>query len=138
MITKTEQYALRAAIQLARRYEAGPVQSSTLARQTGIPANYMSKVLHQLGQHDVVVSERGRKGGFRLSRAPESITLSELLAPFAPTEGRARCLLGRKECSDDDPCPAHAHWKGAKQMIGDFFHNTTLGDVIAEGVDSGT
>lgn len=137
MISKTEEYALRAAIHLARHYEAGSVRSSTLARETGIPANYMSKVLHQLARHGVVVSERGRNGGFRLSRAPGTITLSQLLAPFAPPEGRARCLLGRDECSDDDPCAAHAHWKGARQMIGDFFQETTLGAVIEEAVDSG-
>jgi Rrf2 family protein len=133
MISKTEEYALRAAIHLARLHANGPVRSSTLARVTGIPANYLSKVLHQLGRHGVVVSERGRNGGFRLARDPAEVTLAELLFPFAPQAGRARCLLGQEECSDDDPCPAHKHWKGAKAMIGDFFSQTTLGDVIADG-----
>ena len=134
MISKTEEYALRAAVHLARRYEEGSVRSSTLAQVTGIPSNYLSKVLHQLSRHGVVVSERGRGGGFRLSREPSSITLADLLSPFAPQAGRARCLLGREECSDEDPCAAHHHWKHAKRVIGDFFAHTTLGDVIASSV----
>lgn len=132
MISKTEEYALRAAIQLARHHGEQPVRASALAHETGVPTNYMSKILHKLGRSGVVVSERGRGGGFRLSRAPASVTLSELLMPFAPQNGRERCLLGRDECSDADPCSAHYRWKDAKQKIADFFSQTTLADVIAE------
>lgn len=130
MISKTEEYALRAAIHLAWRYEDGPVRSSDLAEVANVPSNYLSKVLHQLSRHGVVVSERGRRGGFHLSRHPSSVTLADLLAAFTPQEGRARCLLGRDVCSDEDPCPAHHHWKLARRAIEDFFANTTLGDVI--------
>ena len=133
MISKTEEYALRAAIHLARRYERGPVRSRTLAQVTSIPSNYLSKVLHQLSRYGVVTSERGRGGGFRLSRDPGLITLAELLSPFAPQAERARCLLGRDECSDEDPCPAHHHWRDAQREIRNFFANTTLGDVVASG-----
>ena len=131
MISKTEEYALHAGIHLARQYDVGSVRSSTLAEVADIPPNYLSKVLHQLSRHGVVTSERGRLGGFRLSRDPASITLADLLAPFAPRAGRARCVLGREECLDEDPCPAHEHWKDAKRLIGEFFANTTLGDVVA-------
>lgn len=130
VISKTEEYALRAAILLARRYADGPVRSHELAAAADIPSNYLSKVLHQLGRHGVVVSERGRRGGFRLSRDPSSVTLADLVSPFAPHAGWSRCLLGRDVCSDEDPCPAHYYWKDAKRVIGDFFANTTLGDVI--------
>lgn len=109
------------------------MRSGTLAEITGIPSNYLSKVLHQLSRHGVVTSERGRGGGFRLSRAPSSVSLADLLSPFAPAAGRDRCLLGREECSDEDPCPAHHFWKSAQREIRDFFANTTLGDVIASG-----
>lgn len=138
MISRTEKYALRAAIRLARYHQHGPVRAAVLANETGIPSNYLSKVLHTLGKHGVVKSERGRNGGFRLARDPDELALHELLAPFAPESRRVGCLLRRGDCSDVDPCPAHEHWKGARQMIADFFAHTTLADVVAGAPDLGT
>ncbi len=135
MISNTEKYALRAAIRLARHHREGPIQAGVLAREAGIPSNYLSKVLHTLARHGVVQSERGRNGGFRLAQDPDHLPLRELLAPFAPESGRVGCLLRRGDCSDEDPCPAHGHWKGARQMVADFFAHTTLGDVVAGGLD---
>ena len=132
MISRTEKYALRAAIRLASRHHEGPVRAAVLAVEAGIPKNYLSKLLHTLGKHGVVTSERGRHGGFRLAREPDDLLLREILAPFAPDRGRIGCLLRRGDCSDDDPCPAHEHWKGARGVITDFFQNTSLGDVIPD------
>ena len=130
MVSKTEEYALRAAVYLALRHGVGVVRAREMARSTGIPANYLSKILHQLARSGVVTSERGRTGGFRLARAPEELTLSDVLSPFEPQVQRSRCLLGRPECSDDHPCGAHARWKVVKEAALDFMEKTSLADVI--------
>ena len=133
MVSKTEEYALRAAVCLARRHGSGVVRAREMARVTGIPANYLSKILHQLGRAGIVISERGRAGGFRLARDPAELTLASVVAPFEPQVQRARCLLGRPECSDDNPCGAHPRWKNIKEATLDFLENTTLADVMQDG-----
>jgi len=130
MLSKTEEYALRAAIHMARHATGEPIPAGRLASLTGIPANYLSKVLHQLTRHGVIESVRGRHGGFRLSRSPRQVTLARLLEPFGPTAGRARCLLGREECSVDAPCAVHACWEEAQDAIVEFFSRTTLATVL--------
>ena len=130
MLSRTEEYALRAAVCLARHYGDGARRARDIARETGVPANYMSKILHQLARAGVVHSERGRTGGFRLAGPPEEFQLSTVVGPFEPQIERTRCLLGRPECSDEHPCGAHDRWKVIKEAALDFMEGTSLADVI--------
>lgn len=130
MISKTEEYALRAVVYLAQCGGDDPVRATRMAAATGIPSNYLSKILHQLARHGVVTSERGRKGGFRLAREPHDVTIASVIEPFGSRAERRRCLLGRPECSDANPCGAHSGWKVVKERITSFFADTTVGDVI--------
>lgn len=130
MVSRTEEYALRAAVCLATHHGSGTVRAGDMAQATGIPRNYLSKILHQLAKAGVVVSERGRAGGFQLAADPADLTLATVLAPFEPQVERTRCLLGRPECSDANPCGAHDRWKHIKEATVQFLNGTTLADVI--------
>ena len=125
MLSRTEEYALRAAVCLARHYGDGARRARDIARETGVPANYMSKILHQLARAGVVRSERGRTGGFRLAGPPEEFLLSTVVGPFEPQIERTRCLLGRPECSDEYPCGAHERWKVIKEAALEFLEGTS-------------
>ena len=54
------------------------------------------------------------------------------MSPFEPQVERTRCLLGRPECSDTNPCGAHDRWKVIKEATLDFLNGTTLADVIQD------
>ncbi len=133
MVSRTEEYALRAAVCLARRYGEGTVRARDMAKATGIPANYLSKILHQLALAGVVVSERGRAGGFTLAAPPSTVALATVVAPFEPQVQRTRCLLGLPQCSDSNPCGAHERWRVIKEATLKFLSDTTLADVIESG-----
>lgn len=138
MVSRTEEYALRAAVCLAKQYGTGAVRARDMAQETGIPRNYLSKILHQLGRAGVVISQRGRAGGFQLAARPAELTLAAVLAPFEPQVERTRCLLGRPECSDSNPCGAHDRWKHIKEATLQFLEGTTLADVIVDTGELGT
>jgi len=132
LLSRTQEYALRAAVFLGRSHEAGSRRTAELANETSIPRNYLSKILHQMARQGLIDSERGRSGGVRLARSPDRITLDEIIAPFrAATESR-RCVLGRPECSDEFPCGAHDRWKDVAGPVEDFFQTTTIAEVMAE------
>ncbi len=133
MVSRTEEYALRAAVCLARRYGTGTVRARDMAKATGIPANYLSKILHQLAKAGVVASERGRSGGFTLAAPPSTVVLASVVAPFEPQVQRTRCLLGLPQCSDSNPCGAHERWRTIKEATLEFLNHTTLADVIDDG-----
>ncbi len=129
MLSGTAEYALRAIVYLAQHPE-GPVRAGDLAAAASVPQNYLSKVLHELARQGVLTSSRGKHGGFRLAIDPERLTLQRVVAPFDEVTQRKRCVLGRPECSDRRPCPAHHRWKSVAEEINRFFRETTVADLL--------
>lgn len=106
------------------------VGGEELSRQTGIPRNYLSKILLILGNAGLIEAVRGNAGGYRLAAAPEEIPLVRAVELFERSVSKRACLLGlRNICSDQDPCTAHEAWKPAKSAYFDFLETTTLSDI---------
>lgn len=136
MLNQTAEYALRTAVYLTEQWEHGPVIASDLAAKLDIPANYLSKILHQLAKDGLLTSQRGKLGGFKLARPPEEITLTEVIAAFDPVDEQRRCLLGRPVCSDRTPCRAHNRWREHAAGFAKFFHETTLAMLVPSPVEN--
>lgn len=130
MLSGTAEYALRAVVELARQPNGQRLRASELAEITGVPRNYMGKILHELARAGVLDSSRGKWGGFRLSVPPDQLPLLRVVALFDRLDTKRQCLLGRMECSDRDPCPAHRRWKAAAEQIASFFRETTVADLL--------
>jgi Rrf2 family protein len=77
MLTRTAEYALRAAAYLAAH--PGESTAEAIAVATGVPPRYLAKVLGALCRAGVARSRRGPGGGFTLARRADSITLSEIV-----------------------------------------------------------
>jgi Rrf2 family cysteine metabolism transcriptional repressor len=75
---KTE-YGLVALIELAAAYPTGErVQTGEICRRHGMPERYLEQMLTALRKGGYLGSVRGPKGGYRLTRAPELITVAEV------------------------------------------------------------
>ena len=130
MFTLSGEYALRAMIYLAQHADDHPVSGKSVAKDAGIPEQYLSKVLGDLVRAGVLEGSRGRHGGFKLSRAPQTIHLQEVLAPFEPTlTNRRQCPFGNAACSDEFPCAGHDRWKTVREAYKGFLCETTIYDV---------
>lgn len=130
LVSKTSRYALQAATHLAECWmDDEAARAGEIAVQTGIPKNYLSKILHQLARQGVCVSERGRNGGFRLARDPAKITLAAVVETVEPGLSEQHCILGRPRCSDRNPCLAHTSWKSLSEDLRRFLNETSLADL---------
>lgn len=133
MLSQTAEYALRAVLYLAEHPAGRPVRVAEMANALQIPRNYLSKILHQLARSGVLVSLRGKAGGFQLGARPDRLALSAVVTPFDRIEERRRCLLGRAQCSDRTACAAHDRWKNVGDTVAAFFHDTTIADLVGRG-----
>jgi Rrf2 family protein len=133
MLSNTGTYALRAVIHLAEHEGEGPIRVDDVAAALDVPRNYLSKVMNTLVKEGVLRSSRGPTGGFELAAPATELTLARVLEPFERVNGRRRCLLGRGECDDADPCAVHELWSGVATDVAAFFRDTALDDVLAEG-----
>ncbi len=132
-LTATARYALKAVVALARLETDGraAVPMAEIAGVTGVPRNYLSKILHRLTVEGVLRSTRGPGGGFSLAVPAETLLLATVIAPFG-TDGRGiLCLLEDRPCDLDRPCVAHDEWVGVARVVADFFQTMTVGQLVA-------
>ncbi|MGB0460623.1 MAG: RrF2 family transcriptional regulator [Opitutales bacterium] len=79
------EYACRVMAQLGRTHGQGSMAHvETLAEAEDVPANYLVQILNELRTAGLILSKRGKQGGYALSRAPERILLSEIVQALDP------------------------------------------------------
>ena len=78
-LSRTVAYALQATLQLARRESEAPVPCSRLAAEGEMPERFLLQILRNLVAHGILQSTRGVEGGYTLGRAPEEISLLEVI-----------------------------------------------------------
>lgn len=136
MLSGTAEYALRAVLFLADHADRRSVPVGQVADALRLPHNYLSKILHELARTDVLVSARGKHGGFRLARPAGEISLRSIVTPFDRVAVGRTCLLGRVQCSDRTACAVHWRWKSLAEDVAAFFHDTTVADLRSKATVS--
>ncbi|TSA50218.1 MAG: Rrf2 family transcriptional regulator [Nitrosomonadales bacterium] len=126
LISRTSQYAIQSLIYIATQSQDKPVLSREAAERLHVPSAYLAKIMQTLCKGGVLASFRGRLGGFRLSEAPEKITLMRILLITEGANFTKDCVLGLKVCSDETACPMHQKWLPIKQEIIAMLNDQTL------------
>ena len=103
----TAEYALRAMAQLAMLPAPATARAKDLSVATGIPPDYISKVLRRMVRDGLLHSQRGHGGGFRLARPPAEISFADILASVDEGLDPERCAFGQGTCGAGAPCPLH-------------------------------
>jgi len=112
------------------RPEGDARAASDVSGNTKIPQPTVSKVLKLLARAGLVVSERGKNGGYRLARAAEAITVAEIVdaveGPIAVTE----CSAVQRGCCDlEGHCPTETNWVRINDAIRQALRGITLSDM---------
>ena len=89
-LTRHTDYALRVLIHLAVA-PSGRATIGEIADAYALSRNHLMKVVHHLGQGGFLDTQRGRGGGFTLARAPEAITLGDVIRHSEPDMNMADC-----------------------------------------------
>ena len=132
ILSKTGDYALRAVLAIAQSSGGAASRSSDLARRLRVPHNYLTKILHTLARDRVLVSARGRRGGFRLAVPASELSLDRILAQFDSGDTPRACLLGQPRCTDGEACGAHLRWRAIHDRVQEFFRETTVADLLSK------
>jgi Rrf2 family protein len=111
MVTQTTRYTLRILGYLVD-HPGRRILGREIASGTGIPANYLSKILSQLRKRGYVDGRKGWGGGFLLCEKALSSSLAEVLDLFKGTKAEdRRCIFELRDCDSGNPCPLHSQWE---------------------------
>ena len=132
MLSRSSRQAIGALVELAGLPDEGWDGTSNIARRIDAPENYLGKLLQILSADGLVVSRRGRGGGFRLGRDPRNITLFEIVDPIEHIGDLQHCAMGLGACRPSRPCPLHDRWMAMRKRYLDFLKGTTLADILVK------
>jgi Rrf2 family protein len=104
------------------------VNSETIAQRTKVPKGYLSKILRDLVLAGLIDSQRGPSGGFTLARAPERMSILDVVNAVDPIQRITKCPLGNP--AHIHLCPLHRRLDDAIGMIEHEFKRTTLAEVL--------
>lgn len=132
MFSTKGMYALRAMADLAAH--DGWVSLGDVSRRQGISRKYLEQVISLMHKAGYVRSQRGKGGGYQLTRKPEDYTLGELLRAAEGSLAPVSCLDCTNEelCPQRDTCTTVGVWRDLGRVTAGYLDSKTLADLVQE------
>jgi Rrf2 family protein len=131
--SKRSEYGVRVMTELAMHYGNGPLSLTEISRDEEMPLSFLEQIMAPLRRAGLVVSRHGVRGGYELSRAPDEISMSDVLdvlegtiAPMlcAPLDGSTMI------CGRESICGSKVLWRRLRDAINETLRTTTLADLV--------
>jgi Rrf2 family protein len=135
MISRTAEYALRAAVCLASD-RGRPFTTPEIAKLSRVPLDYLAKVMQALVRSGLVRSRRGKGGGFLLAEVPKEITALDIVRAVEPIPRLHGCPLGLPT-HEGGLCPLHRKLDEAAAEVERALEATPIAALL-EGADHRT
>jgi len=104
-----------------------------IAEKLGLPEIPVRQALVRLRQAGILQAEKGRQGGYRLAKAPETIPLLSVLRALADGDPVLALFSGRgrrgKPYTPDKKDPIAGLWERLEREFWKFFEERTLADL---------
>ena len=127
-LTRAADYGVRVMIQLTALKGNGRVSLPRLARATGAPESFLSKVLQSLARAGLISSRRGQLGGFHISPRGAAASMREVIDG---TIYLNVCLSPGRSCIRKPRCPAHPVWALAQRAMMEVLSSVSIASLAA-------
>ncbi|MCX8084210.1 MAG: Rrf2 family transcriptional regulator [Calditerrivibrio sp.] len=106
-ITRASDYAIRVVTFFANAPKDRYYMRGDLSSECCIPDSFLGKLLQLLVKADILQSERGKKGGFKLKKAPDEISLYDIIVAIEGEIEINDCLVDDNVCNVTSSCKFH-------------------------------
>jgi Rrf2 family protein len=128
-------YALRALLELAAA-PPGPVKGERLATAQEIPPKFLENILTELRRAEIVASQRGVDGGYRLAKPAAEISVADVVRAL---EGPIASVRGVRPDEIEYTGPARSLqplWVELRASMREVLEGTTLADLVERSASS--
>ncbi len=116
-ITRQADYAIRAVLYISKLGPNQRAATSQIAQEQHIPPSFLAKIISQLSIAGLLQTSRGARGGVTLARAPEEITLLEVVEAIDGPIALNECVNDMDACTFGDECPLRPIWCDAQEDL---------------------
>ena len=124
---------MRALIVLGLNYDKPVVPIQAISQQQNIPKKFLEQILNDLRSTGVLESKRGIKGGYRLARPPEKITLATVIRQIEGALSPVSCVseysYERCSCPNESTCAIRSVMKEVRDAIVKIVERMTVAEL---------
>ena len=129
-ISAKTRYAMSFMLDLAEHYGDGNIPMKDVAERQGISKKFLEQVVSPLSVAGLLDVARGSRGGYRLAKAPEEITLAEVVRASEDGLNLMDCIGQLSVCINEGSCTSHEVWGGMQNAITAYLEGRSLADVL--------
>lgn len=124
MLAQQTKYALRAILFLSENNREQFFRIDEIAAATSAPSPYLSKIMRALTEAGHIEARRGKNGGLRFPNSGKSLSFYEICRVLNDPVVQEECVLFKKACNSNKPCPFHHNWSSTKSKFIEFLKST--------------
>ena len=125
-LSARSRYGTRMMVELAQKYNEGPMQIGEIARNQDISVKFLEQLIIPLKKANMVESVRGPKGGHMLAKAPEEISVGEIVRTLENDTVLVKCIGQPEICDRYKTCVTREIWGAATKALYDELDSFTL------------
>lgn len=129
-ISTRTRYGMRALLELALAYGAGPLQIKVIAERQNISNKYLEQLIAIIKTAGLVRSIRGPHGGYLLAKSPQDIKLSDIFRFLEGSVFTVECVENKDACEQYADCVTRRLWTEVNDAILNVLDNKTLQDLV--------
>ncbi|MDO4513448.1 MAG: Rrf2 family transcriptional regulator [Lachnospiraceae bacterium] len=136
-ISTKGRYAVRLMLDLSEHYTEGYIALKDVADRQEISKKYLEQIIPYLNRGQLLLTNRGHQGGYKLAKHPSEITIFEVLTCAEGDLAPVSCLQqGAEPCDRRGECLTFPIWDGLNKLVSDYLKGITLQDVLNNRPDA--
>lgn len=130
-ISTKGRYALRLMLDLAEHRGDGFTALKDIAERQNISKKYLEQIIPMLNTPELLQTNRGFQGGYRLAQPADYYTVGMILRLTEGSLAPVTCLAQQpNSCERAEECPTLFVWEGLNKVIAEYLDGITLQDIL--------
>jgi Rrf2 family protein len=131
-LSKKVEYGLIAMKHIVKQGIINPVSAKEISKEYKIPYDLLSKILQKLKRQNILLSVQGIKGGYRLSKKPDKISLAQIFNAIEGSNYILDCGLHKNSdsCKIYKTCIISDPLQKIQKSITAYFNSTSLSEIV--------
>lgn len=131
-LTRAGEYAVRCVLYLSRQGAGKLISRQEVAVEGDIPPQFLAKLAQQLARAGIIEILQGSRGGYRLLKEPEEITLLEVIEAIIGEIFLNDCVLRPESCDNSAVCAVHQVWNTARDQLRQTLARVSFADLLKQ------
>ena len=137
MLTKMTRFGTRAVFDIAYNSSGLPVQVKDISQRQELPLKFLEQIFHKFKKADFIKSQRGKHGGYVLTKDPTEITVGDIARAVDEQLDLVCCVSDNKTCNRAEQCPTRLVWEETSRRVQEYLDSVTIADLCEDARKKG-